>query len=161
FSYSVSHDLRAPVRHIDGFSKLLLDGYGSQLPPAGKNLLEKVCSAGQRLGQLIDDLLSFSRLSRQPLVKRTVSLSNLVPQTPEDFEGDRAGRNVEIRAENLSNCSGDPSLLRQVFTNLIGNALKFSRKREHPIIEISCQDRDGEVHCHVRDNGVGFDMKYA
>jgi two-component system, sensor histidine kinase and response regulator len=161
FSYSVSHDLRAPLRHIDGFSRLLVDGHSASLSPAGQRLLGQVCSAAERLGKLIDDLLNFSRLSRQPLVKRTVSLSNLVQEVLRELEGDREGRNVEIRLGNLPDCLGDAALLKQVFVNLLSNAQKFTRKKEQALIELDCQQKDGELQCLVRDNGAGFDMKYA
>jgi two-component system sensor histidine kinase/response regulator len=161
FSYSVSHDLRAPVRHIDGYAKLLIEEYADQIPAGARQFLDKVHHSAQRLGHLIDDLLAFSRLSRQPLAKRTVNLATLVQQTIEDLDLARDGRKLDLRIAPLPHCAGDPSLLRQVFTNLLSNALKFSRQRDPAIIEISSTEADGEVTVTVRDNGVGFDMKYA
>ena len=161
FSYSVSHDLRAPLRHIDGFSELLVEGYGEQLPEAGKKLLRNVRNGAQRLGQLIEDLLRFSRLGRQPLTKSTVSLSKLVQEVLNDLESERQGRQVEIRVGDLPDCLGDYSLLKQVFTNLLTNALKFTRKREQALIEISAEKHDDEITCSVCDNGAGFDMQFA
>ncbi len=161
FSYSVSHDLRAPVRHINGFSRMLADSYAADLPAPARQLIDRISNAGQRLGQLIDALLNLSRLSRQHLVKTTVNLTNLVEEVLEILEPERQGRNVEVRVGPLTNCSGDPSLLRQVFANLLSNAFKFTREREKAIIEVDCLEEGDEVHCIVRDNGVGFDMAHA
>ena len=161
FSYSVSHDLRAPVRHIDGFSQLLEEIHGASLDPAALSLLQKVRDSAKRLGGLIDDLLNFSRLSRQPLVTGTVNLSYLVNDVLAELEPERTGRNVDLRLGSLPDCVGDAKLLRQVFINLLSNALKFTRKRERAIIEVGCERREGELVCSVRDNGAGFDMGYA
>jgi two-component system, sensor histidine kinase and response regulator len=161
FSYSVSHDLRAPLRHIDGFSHRLVKEYGAQLPPAAQHLLERVHHGAQRLGLLIDDLLNLSRFSRQPLAKRTVSLARLVEQVLTELQGEREGRQVEIRLGHLPECLGDASLLKQVFMNLLANALKFTRQREKALIEIECREQAGELECSIRDNGAGFDMQYA
>ena len=161
FAYSVSHDLRAPLRHIDAFTHRLLKDYGPQLPPGANDLVQRVCHSAQRLGLLIDDLLNLSRFSRQPLAKRTVNLASLVDQALNELEGEREGRQVEIRRGHLPECLGDASLLRQVFINLLANALKFTRKREQAIVEIDCQEQSGELLCTVRDNGAGFDMQYA
>jgi two-component system sensor histidine kinase/response regulator len=161
FSYSVSHDLRAPLRHIDAFTHRLVKDFGAQLPPAAQDLLQRVCHGAQRLGILIDDLLNLSRFSRQPLAKRIVNLASLVDQVLADHQSEREGRDVEFRIGHLPECLGDASLLKQVFINLLSNALKFTRKCEKAIIEIECQERPGELECIVRDNGAGFDMQYA
>lgn len=161
FSYSVSHDLRAPVRHIDGYANLLAEELGGRMAPPARQLLEKIRHAGQRLGQLIDDLLGFSRLSRQPLVKRPVNLTGLVEETLAELERERQNRDVELRIGPLPYCLGDASLLRQVFANLLSNAFKFTRQKEKAVIEVNGTEGEGEVTCVVRDNGVGFDMKYA
>jgi hypothetical protein len=161
FSYSVSHDLRTPLRHIDGFSRMLRDDFAPQIPPEGQRLLQRVCEGATRLGMLIDDLLSFSRLSRQPLVKRSVSLAALVAEVIDELEKEREGREVEIRLGALPDCEGDASLLKQVFVNLLSNAQKFTRGRAPAVIEIGCEGKDGEVTCTVRDNGAGFDMAHA
>lgn len=161
FSYSVSHDLRAPLRHIDGFTQMLLNNYGTQFSPPAQRLLNRVCEGAQRLGELIDDLLNFSRLSRQPLQMRIVSLGSLVEQVLSEFQSEREGRDVVIRVGHLPDCLGDASLLKQVFVNLVSNALKFTRQREQAVIEIDCREQSGELLCFVRDNGAGFDMKYA
>jgi two-component system sensor histidine kinase/response regulator len=161
FSYSVSHDLRAPLRHIDGFAQRLVKDYADQLPPPAHRLLERVCHGAQRLGLLIDDLLNLSRFSRQPLAKRNVNLASLVEQVLGELHSEREGRQVEIHLGHLPECLGDASLLKQVFINLLSNALKFTRKREPAIIEIECQAQPGELMFTIRDNGAGFDMQYA
>ncbi|MDR3404911.1 MAG: response regulator [Chthoniobacter sp.] len=161
FSYSVSHDLRAPLRHIDGFSQLLMSGYGEQLPPAAQRLLQNVCNSAERLGNLINDLLNFSRLSRQPLNKQNVRISSLVQQVLEELQAEREGRQVDIRIGSLPDCLGDASLLKQVFVNLLSNALKFTRQRGPAIIEIGSREEAGELVYFVRDNGAGFDMQFA
>jgi len=161
FSYSVSHDLRAPLRHVDGFAQLLVSGYNEQLPPPAQRLLKNVCNGAKRLGQLIDDLLNFSRLGRRPLEKRTISLSAIVSQVLDELKGEREGRQMEIRISPLPDCLGDASLLKQVFMNLLTNALKFTRKCDQAIIEIGCEEKPGEIACFVRDNGAGFDMQFA
>jgi two-component system sensor histidine kinase/response regulator len=161
FSYSVSHDLRAPLRHIDGFAHLLLEGYTAQLPPDAQRMLKNVCAGAKHLGQLIDDLLNFSRLSRQPLAKREVDLNSLVKQVLEELQADQQDRQLELRIATLPGCFGDPALLRQVFVNLLANALKFSRHKKPAIIEVTGEDQTGEITLSVRDNGAGFDMHYA
>jgi light-regulated signal transduction histidine kinase (bacteriophytochrome) len=161
FSYSVSHDLRAPLRHIDGFAQILRERYCGQLPPAAQGLLEKVCTSAQHLGQLIDELLNFSRLGRQPLTKRTVNLSSLVQQVIDELQSEREGRQVEIRVSELPDCLGDVTLLKQVIFNLVSNALKFTRKREQAVIEIGYYKEPKELVVFVSDNGAGFDMAYA
>lgn len=161
FSYSVSHDLRAPLRHIDGFAQMLRERYGAQLPPPAQGLLEKVCTSAQRLGQLIDELLNFSRLSRQPVNKRTVQTAGLVQQVLGELQGEREGRQVDIRVGELPDCRGDVTLLKQVFFNLISNAFKFTRKREQATIDIGYFQEPKELVFFVSDNGAGFDMAYA
>ena len=161
FSYSISHDLRAPLRHVDGFSQLLAEGYSAQLPPPAQRLLKNVCDGAKRLGRLIDDLLNFSRLSRRPLDKRTVSLSRLVQEVLDELQEERKGREVEIKIDPLPDCLGDASLLKQVYVNLLANALKFTRQRKPALIEIGGSEQAGELLCFVRDNGAGFDMQFA
>jgi PAS domain S-box-containing protein len=161
FSYSVSHDLRAPLRAINGFSCILNEDYASQLSPEAKRYFGLVRSNTIHMGRLIDDLLSFSRLSRQPLKKQQVSLVDLIHQTLDDLRHEKEGRRVEITLGNLPACHGDPTLLKQVFINLLSNALKFTGKRETSLIEIGFCEKDGESVYYVKDNGVGFDMQYV
>lgn len=161
FSYSVSHDLRAPLRAMDGFSRAVLEDYGSQLPPDGLRYLQVIRTSAQRMGNLIDDLLSFSRLSRATLSKRTIDTRRLVQDTLEDLSAQRAGRDIQLIMGELPACEGDPSLLKQVWINLLSNAVKYTQKRGSAVIEVGCKT-DGPVSIYfVRDNGTGFDMRYA
>ena len=160
FSYSVSHDLRAPLRAIDGFSRILVKDHAQKLPDEVVRLLGLVRSNTQQMGRLIDDLLSFSRLSRQPVNRRTVNTADLVRQALETLQNDLEGRDVEIEVGELPACQGDPTLIKQVWMNLLSNALKFTREREVARIKIGCEDREGEQIYFVKDNGVGFDMQY-
>jgi signal transduction histidine kinase/DNA-binding NarL/FixJ family response regulator len=159
FSYSVSHDLRAPLRAIDGFSRILLEDYIADLPDEAQRYLQLVAENTQQMGHLIDDLLTFARLSRQPLNKRWVATADLARQCLEDLHAEQAGRCVEISIGDMPACQGDPALLNQVWINLIANALKYTRRRDLAVIEIGCQE-GGEVIYYVKDNGVGFDMRY-
>jgi len=161
FSYSVSHDLRAPLRAVDGFSQAVLEDYGPQLPEEGRHYLQTIREGAQRMGTLIDDLLTFSRLSRTPLKKQAVNTDHLVRHVLEGLNSHQENRQVELRIGDLPVCQGDPALLNQVWINLLSNALKYTRKRQPDVIEIGCQlERDGDVY-FVRDNGAGFDMRYA
>ncbi len=161
FSYSVSHDLRAPLRAIDGFSRILLKDFAPQVSPDAQRYIRLVTDNANRMGQLIDDLLAFSRLSRQPVKKQPIALSELVQQTADDLRLDYQGRQVKFVIGDLPACQGDPPLLKQVITNLLSNAIKFTRQREAARIEIGSFSNDGEVVYFVKDNGVGFDMRYA
>ena len=161
FSYSISHDLRAPLRAIDGFSRILIEDYAPQLPDEMARLLGIVRNNTQQMGRLIDDLLSFSRLSRQPVNKRIVNTGDLVRQVLETLQSDLEGRDVEIKIGELPDCLGDLLLLKQVWLNLIDNAIKYTGKQKYTKIEIGGSETDGESLYYVRDNGVGFDMQYA
>jgi signal transduction histidine kinase len=157
FSYSVSHDLRAPLRGIDGFARILLQNYAAHLDTDGQRYLQRVRDSAGRMGQLIDDLLTFSRLSRQPIKTQSIEPAELVQQALNELKPDYSNRQVEIVVDYLPPCEGDPALLRQVFVNLLSNALKYSSKREASRIEVGWT---GEAY-FVRDNGTGFDMHYA
>jgi PAS domain S-box-containing protein len=161
FSYSVSHDLRAPLRAIDGYSRILLTDYNAQLPPEAQGYFERVRVNAQQMSRLIDDLLAFAQLSRQPLTRRTVDTMALVRQCLDELQPEQAGRKVEISLGDLPSCEGDPMLLRQVWLNLLANALKYTRLRNPARIEISAHNREGETIYKVQDNGVGFDMRYV
>lgn len=161
FSYSVSHDLRAPLRAIEGFSRILLEDYLPQIPPDAQRHLHVVCANTRQMGVLIDDLLAFSRLSRQPLRKQPVALGNLLNQVLEDLRAGQREKSLEITVANLPDCEADPAMLKQVFVNLLSNAVKFTRKREAPRIEVGCRQREAECVYFVKDNGAGFDMRYA
>jgi PAS domain S-box-containing protein len=160
FSYSVSHDLRAPLRAVDGFSRILLEEYQSELSPDAQNYLNLVRSNTAQMGRLIDDLLTFSRTSRQALAKRDVDTAEIVRQVLEELHGELVGRKVEVIVGALLHCQADPAMLKQVFFNLISNAVKFTRKKEEAQIEIGSINNDGITTYFVKDNGVGFDMRY-
>lgn len=161
FSYSVSHDLRAPLRAINGFAGILLEDFSQQLPPEGRHYLERVRQGGLRMGQLIDDLLTFARLGRQPLNRQPVNTARLVTEVLADLNLPASGRPIEARLYDLPECQGDPALLKQVWINLLSNGVKYTRGRNPALVEIGCEQRPGECVYFVRDNGVGFDMQYA
>lgn len=161
FSYSVSHDLRAPLRTVDGFSRILLEESGPQLSSEAQRYLNLVREGAQQMGNLIDDLLAFSRLGRQPLRSQHVQPEALARRVLADLESEQEGRQVEIVISEMPACQGDPALLTQVYVNLLGNALKFTRKCEVAQIEIGYGAVTGEPAYYVKDNGAGFDMKYA
>jgi len=161
FSYSISHDLRAPLRAINGFSQILVKEFSAQMPPEAQRLLNTVTASAQRMGQLIEDLLRFSRLGRQSLSKRPVKISDLVHKVLEKLSKEQGDRNIEVRVSDLPDCVGDPSLLEQVFVNLLSNAFKYTGQKEKAIIEVNCRQQEREKVYFVRDNGAGFDMRYA
>ena len=161
FTYSVSHDLRAPVRAIEGFSQILVEEFSSHLPLEARRLIGIVQSNTRHMGRLIDDLLTFSRLGRQPVNKQTIRTSDMVHQAMGTLQGEMEGREVKIKIGKLPDCEGDPSLIEQVWLNLLSNAIKYSRKRKRARIEVGCLESDGQHVYFVKDNGVGFDMKYA
>lgn len=161
FSYSISHDLRAPLRAINGFLHILVEDYTAQLPDEAQQYIQVVCRNAQQMSRLIDDLLSFSQFSRQQLQKQPVAQSEIVRQTFADLSGEQANRQVAITIAELPLCQGDPALLKQVWINLIANALKYTRKRERSEIEVSCDTAHGTPIYSIRDNGVGFDMRYS
>lgn len=161
FSYSVSHDLRAPLRAVDGFSRIVIEDYSEQLPAEARHYLENVASGAQRMGTLIDDLLTFSRLSRLPLHRAEIDTQALVDGVLYDLLPMREGRQVVIRCEPLPPSRGDQALLRQVWINLLSNALKYTRLRATAEIDISGRVEGDETIFTVRDNGAGFDMRYV
>jgi len=161
FSYSVSHDLRAPLRAVDGFSRILVEEHTPHLSESGQRYLRLVQENAVTMGQLIDDLLSFSRLSRQPLKKQTVATADLARQVLEELKPEQNGRRLQVSIVDLPQCRADPALLKQVFVNLLSNALKYTRKREVAQIEVACEKRNGETIYFVKDNGAGFDMRYV
>ncbi|MRR36301.1 sensor histidine kinase, partial [bacterium] len=161
FSYSISHDLRAPLRAVNGYAHILLEDFGPSLPAEAQRYLTQISGNGTRMAALIDDLLTFSRLSRHPLSRETVDPAGIVRDVLEELESDRAGRTVQVSVGELPPCQADPSLIRQVFANLLSNALKYSRKREDARIDVGSFHKDGATVYFVRDNGDGFDMAYA
>jgi PAS domain S-box-containing protein len=161
FSYSVSHDLRAPLRAVNGFAGMVLAEFGAQLPAAGKHYLERIQKGGLRMGVLIDDLLAFSRLNRQAVKWQRVDTDQLVELAWEELKTQREGRAIEFKVADLSPCQGDGALLKQVWINLLSNAIKYTQGRTPAMIEIGCTRDAGEAVYFVRDNGAGFDMQYA
>ncbi|MGC3991416.1 MAG: PAS domain S-box protein [Chthoniobacteraceae bacterium] len=161
FSYSVSHDLRSPLRAVDGFSKAVLEDYGHLLPPEGQRYLHTIMHGAQRMGHLIDDLLTFSRLSRVPLKKQPVNMSGIVNAVLQEVQPEIDGRDVDLQISELPDCQGDAALLRQVWVNLLSNALKYTRKKEQTRITINGYKEGNLVTYEIKDNGAGFDMRYA
>ena len=161
FAYSVSHDLRAPLRHIAGFTELLLKDAEPVLDDKSRRHITKILQSANRMDSLVDDLLAFSRIGRVETQKTTVNLEQLVRSVVAEIAPDTQGRRIVWRIGALPICYGDPSLLQVVFSNLVSNAVKFTRTRPQAEIEIdSLNDRPNEVVVFVRDNGVGFDMNY-
>ena len=161
FSYSVSHDLRAPLRAIDGFSRVVLEDYGNRLEEDGKNHLRRVCDASQRMGQLIDDLLSLSRVSRNHMSRETIDLSALANAVAAELRREEPGRRVQFAIEPSLRVEADFNLMRIVLENLLRNAWKFTRNKQAGRIEMGALQQNGETAYFVRDNGAGFDMAYA
>ncbi len=161
FSYSVSHDLRAPLRALDGFSLALLEDYGDHLDQDGRNFLERIRAGSQRMAQLIDALLQLSRLTRTELQIRPVNLSEMVRSIVSELQETQPDKPTEFQIQEGLQANGDERLLRAALTNLINNAWKFSRTQERPCIEFGSAEKDGRQVYYVRDNGVGFDMAYV
>jgi signal transduction histidine kinase len=158
FSYSVSHDLRAPLRAVDGYARMLEEDYGERLDEEGQRLLRVVRDSSTRMGRLIDDLLAFSRLGRQEPAARRVDMAGLVAEVVAETRGESR---AAVEVAPLPAADADRAMLKQVWLNLVGNAFKYSAKRADARIEIGAREEADEVVYWVRDNGVGFDMRYA
>jgi signal transduction histidine kinase len=161
FSYSVSHDLRAPLRAIDGFANILMDEYAGQFQGDGLHALEVIRKEAGRMGQLINDLLAFSRVGRGELQSATIDMTSLARTAYDECAAHVPERNLRLKLDPLLPACGDPSLVRQVLTNLLSNSIKYTRPRELGQIELGCQADGTEVAYWVKDNGVGFDPKYS
>ena len=162
FAYSVSHDLRAPLRHVDGFLTLLAQRLGPTLDPQAQHYLEAAVGGAGRMGKLIDDLLSFARMARQEMARSEVDLTAVAREVLAELEPETVGRTVRTRVDALPVVTGDRAMLRTVFYNLLSNALKFTRPRAEAEIVVSHTRNDaGEHVISIHDNGVGFDMAYA
>jgi signal transduction histidine kinase len=163
FSYSVSHDLRAPLRHISGFSKILMEEFGSTFDPNAQRYLERIQAGAKKMGLLVDELLNLARVGRQAVSLRTTGFNSMVAEVISILEPDSDGRQVEWVIADLPDVECDAVLVKQVFQNLLANALKFTRPRTHAVIEVSYEEKseDGGPVFMVRDNGVGFNMKYV
>lgn len=161
FSYSISHDLRAPLRSIDGYSKILQEDYGAQLDDEGKRVLTVIMNNAKRMGVLIDDLLEFGRLGRKDLQPSDVNMTGIVNNVVYDLAAKHPDRKIDVRIGTLKTAFADPEMMRQVWINLLDNAFKFTGGQELAVIEVDSFSERGEWCYRVKDNGVGFDMKYA
>jgi light-regulated signal transduction histidine kinase (bacteriophytochrome) len=162
FSYSVSHDLRAPLRHIIGYAAMLQEDVPSAVSETAQQYLEKIQTSANKMATLIDELLQFSRTSRTELRLAPVALNTLIEEVIGDFQQETKGRKVLWKHDPLPNVRGDVAMLRQVFVNLISNAVKYTQPRDSSTIEIGSSDHDQEAFViFVRDNGVGFDPRYS
>ena len=161
FSYSVSHDLRTPLRHISGFTDVLVAEHSSQLGPEAQELLKFIQEGSQKMNLMIGDLLNLARLDRREAVSKMTPLNSLVEDVLRDLKSEIDGRKIDWHIGSLPTVNCDPGLLQQAFTNLLSNAVKYTRRREHAVIEVDQMAVDGEAVIYVRDNGAGFDSKYA
>ncbi len=161
FSYSVSHDLRAPLRHISGFVDLMIRNNSAQLNESGLRFLNIIADSTFEMGNLIDALLKFSRLGRTELHRERISSKDIVDHAIKSLSDELSGRNIEINISKMPDTLGDESLINQVWINLISNAIKYSRKQEKAVIDIGGKTENGEAIFYIKDNGAGFDMKYA
>ncbi len=161
FTYSVSHDLRAPLRQISGFSQILARELGPRIDPAALHYLQQIQKGVQQMGKLVDDLLNLGRVGRQALKEQLTDLRSLLEAVLADLKPEAEGREIEWIIGQLPPAKCDPGLIRLVFANLLSNAIKFTRHQEHAIIQVGQMTLDGEVVFFVRDNGVGFNMRYV
>ncbi len=161
FTYSVSHDLRAPLRHVDGFSKLLLEENAASLSDEAKRYLGFVREGVIQMGRLVDDLLNLARVGRKELSVQVAGLNSLADEVMAELKHDCAARSIEWKVQPLPFVECDPALMKQVFANLLSNAVKYTRPRERAVIEVGTAQENGQAVVYVRDNGVGFNMKYA
>lgn len=162
FNHSVSHDLRAPLRAVDGLSELLLSNFSALLPAEAQRFLATMNLSVKRMQQLVDDLLRFSSLGSQALRPKRVDMNTIVHSALNDLNREQQSREVEVRIEELPRTEGDPALLKQALANLLSNAYKFTRHQAHPVIEVGARtEADGTPTYFVRDNGAGFDMARA
>ena len=161
FSDSVSHDLRAPLRTIDGLLRVVQEDFGAGLAPEVHRHIDAISAQASRMSELTEDLLRLSRLGREPLQKQAVDIHGLVLQVVGELRAAEGVRHLDITVADLPAAQADPSLLRQVWVNLVANALKFTRRRERALIEIGCGTRDGQKLYSIRDNGAGFDPRRA
>lgn len=161
FSYSVSHDLRAPLRAISGFSSILAENYAIRLPNEAQRLLSEITTSAERMRQLIEHLLHFSHLSRQPLNRQPVKIAAMVQEISAELQKQESPRQLHVHIGDLPDTAGDPILLKQVFHNLLSNAFKFTRNQDLPEVKVGCRQQEQETIYSVCDNGAGFDMRFA
>ena len=161
FSYSVSHDLRAPLRAVNGYAQMLKEDYGAQLEPEASRRMNKIIDSAKKMGQLIDDLLAFSRLGRKELTKMNFSMNEMVSEIYEELKKNEDHRDITFNINNLPLSFADSITMKQVWINLISNSLKYAKRKEKTIIEIGSQIKEDEIIYYIKDNGAGFDMRYA
>ena len=161
FTYSVAHDLRAPLRHIDAFSRILSEDFSASLPPEARRYLETIRNGSRNMSQLVDDLLNLARVGRQELRRKPIPLGGLVKEVVADLKRETEGRQIEWKICQLPTVECDPGLMKQVFANLLSNAVKYTRPRQKSVIEVGSGKTNGATAIFVRDNGVGFNMKYV
>lgn len=160
FSYSVSHDLRTPLRAINSFTQILIEDYADQMDNDARDAMNEIVENATRMGQLIDDLLEFSRLGKQEVTKRSLDMNELVGSIITELKSQEEDRIIEFNIKFLEKAKADRGMLKQVMTNMISNAIKYSRKKNQSVIEIgSYKDSDDHVY-YIKDNGAGFDMAY-
>jgi PAS domain S-box-containing protein len=160
FTYSVSHDLRAPLRHIDAYAQIIEEEV-KNMPPELRRYVERIRRGVQNMGRLVDDLLNLSRVGRATVSRQRISLNGIIGEVLADLNPEYQGREIEWKIAPLPAVECDPGLIKQAFTNLISNAIKYTRPRAHAVIEIGEKKIGRETAIFVRDNGVGFNMKYA
>ncbi|WP_079686630.1 sensor histidine kinase [Ohtaekwangia koreensis] len=161
FTYSVSHDLRAPLRSIDGYARILSEDYMDKFDAEGKRVLNIVVNNARKMGQLIDDLLEFSRVGRKEIIKGVVDMGKLAQYVSEELLFNESSRKIDLKIDTLEVTTGDAHLLRQVWINTISNAIKYTSRKEHALIEITSQSSAFETIYCIKDNGAGFDMQYV
>lgn len=161
FTYSVSHDLRAPLRAIDGFTEILQKEYSQKLDEEGKRICKIITNNVKKMGQLIDELLALSRIGRVEMHFTPIDIKHMVDEVYKELTTQEMRQKIEFRVRDLRNAYGDATLIKQVWMNLIGNAIKFTSYRERPVIEVICKEEDGRLVYSVQDNGAGFNMSYV
>jgi two-component system sensor kinase len=161
FTYSISDDMRGPLRAIDGFSRVLVEEYEGKLDKEGKRLVEIIATNARGISELIDGLLTFSRLGRQPLEQTDVNMKELAKSAFDEIQAGQRDRHIELDLKDLPQAFGDRAMIRQVLYNLLSNAFKFTRPKQDAMIEIGSRTDGDRPMYYVRDNGVGFDMQYS
>ena len=161
FTYSVAHDLRAPLRQIHGLSQIVEEDFASQMPAKALEYLKKIGQRGKDMGQMVDDLLKLSRIVKQDFSRQWIGLRSLVDEAVAGIMLETEGRQIEWRISDLPSVACDPGLMRQVFSNLLSNAVKYTRPRDKALVEVGQVKVNDELAIFVRDNGVGFNMEYV
>jgi PAS domain S-box-containing protein len=161
FTYSVSHDLRAPLRSIDGYARILKEDYFEKLDDEGKRIIGVIMNNAKRMGQLIDDLLDFARLGRKDVARQRIDMTKMVENIADELIQNEPGRKIDVKVSSLHSAPVDVDMIRQVWVNLLSNAIKYTGKTLNSTIEISSESKTGEIQYMVKDNGVGFDMQYV